>query len=179
MPRIFGFSLACAALVSLGAPAHSQSVPANVGLPAAAGAYNFFASNASTSVNGIITTDATGHATAISGLVNGTNAITGLSTYAGADNALYGNGAWVTFAGVSFSTTSLGDFNFYNSGLGYYGLLSSRVNINGFPDGQTASLQVRPVPEPATWAMMIVGFALTAIALRRRRVTLKLLPQIA
>ena len=99
----------------------SQSVPATVGTRATAGTYNFDFSNGSIFAVGTITTDLTGHATGIFGSVNGADSITGLSTYADADNDLYATGAWVTFGGLSFSSASLGDFNFYNSGLGYYG----------------------------------------------------------
>ena len=37
----------------------------------------------------------------------------------------------------------------------------------------TASAYIRAVPEPATWAMMIAGFGLTGVALRRRRATVQ------
>ena len=116
----------------------------------------------------------TGHATTIFGLVNGTDPITGLSTYAGADNNLYATGAWVTFGGLSFSSTSLGDFNFYNSGFGYYGLLSSRRDITGYADGTVALAHVAPVPEPTTWAMMLLGFGAAGATLRRQRRPIKL-----
>lgn len=55
----------------------------------------------------------------------------------------------------------------------YYGTyyLSLGTPTGGQWDAQTASLAVgtAAVPEPATWAMMIAGFALTGAALRRRR----------
>jgi hypothetical protein len=152
------------------APAQSQSVPTSVGTRVTAGTYSFDVSNGSVFVSGMITTDSTGHATTVSGLVNGTDPITGLSSYAGADNDLYAPpGAWVTFAGLSFSTTYLGDFNYYNSGQGYYGLLSSDTNINGYPDGQIATSQVAAVPEPTTWAMMLVGFGVLGFTMRRSK----------
>ena len=163
--------LVTAALLAMAAaaPAWSQQVPTNVGTSATAGSYNFDFSVGTVSAGGTILTDNTGHATAITGLVNGADAITGLSSYAGADNNLYSTGAWVTFAGLSFSTTSLGDFNFYNSGQGYYGLLSSVSNINGYADGQIATANVAAVPEPSTWAMMLIGFMGVGFSTRRRR----------
>jgi hypothetical protein len=127
----------------------------------------------------LVTTDATGQATNISGLVDGTDPITALSSYAGADNLLYNTGAWVSFGGLSFSTNTLGDFNFYNSGLGYYGLLSSRLDINGNPDGVQATAQVTAVPEPSTWAMMLLGFMTAGLSLRRQRREKKLMRQVA
>ena len=155
--------------LALASPAYSQAVPTSVGTRATAGTYDFDVSNGSVVVDALITTNASGHATAISGLVNGTDPITGLSSYAGADNDLYVTGAWVTFGGLSFSTASLGDFNFYNSGQGYYGLLSSNTDINGYADGITATAQVAPVPEPSTWMMMLVGFGAAGAAMRRSR----------
>ena len=161
-------ALACAPV------AEAQSVPTTVGTRAPQGSYSFDLDNGSISAAGTITTDLTGHATTIFGLVNGTDPITGLSTYAGADNNLYATGAWVTFGGLSFSSTSLGDFNFYNSGLGYYGLLSSRRDITGYADGTVALAHVAPVPEPTTWAMMLLGFGAAGAALRRQRRPIKL-----
>jgi hypothetical protein len=182
MSRLKRWSIAC--VMTLAAFAHApvaqaQSVPTNVGTKVTAGTYNFDFANGSFFADGAITTDATGHATTIFGLVNGTDPITGLSTYAGADNDLYATGAWVTFGGLSFSTTSLGDFNFYNSGLGYYGLLSSRSDINGYPDGTIATARVAAVPEPTSWAMFLFGFAAIGLSVRTRSRSCSKLPQIA
>lgn len=181
MTRFLRFVLACVASpLAIAGSAKAQSVPANVGTPAPAGTYALDMGNGSVLVNALITTNASGHATGISGLVNGSDPITGLSNYAGADNNLYVTGAWVTFGGLSFSTTSLGDFNFYNSGSGYYGLLSSQSNINGYPDGVVATANVAPVPEPATWALMFLGFGAIGFQMRgnRKRIS-SYLPQIA
>lgn len=170
MSRFARFVFACAvSSFAIAGPAAAQSVPATVGARAPAGTYHLDAGNGSVLVDALITTNGSGHATGISGLVNGADPIIGLSNYAGADNNLYVTGAWVTFGGLSFSTTSLGDFNFYNSGSGYYGLLSSDRDINGYPDGVVATAHVAPVPEPATWAMMLLGFCVVGAALRRTR----------
>ena len=171
MSGLTNFTLVCgASLMSLAmaVPAQSQAVPTTVGTRATAGIYNFDLSVGSFTADGSITADSNGHATAIAGLVDGTDPITGLSNYAGADNDLYATGAWVTFGGLSFSTWSLGDFNFYNSGLGYYGLLNSVTNSGGWADGAVATANVAPVPEPATWAMMLLGFCGIGMVIRRR-----------
>lgn len=170
----------CAALISLtyAAPAMCQTVPPTVGAPASAGSYSFGVTADSIFADAIITTDASGHATNIVGLVNGTDPITGLSNYAGADNNLYATGAWVTFGGLSFSTTSLGDFNFYNSGMGHYGFLSSATNAQGYADSRVATAHLSAVPEPASWAMMLVGFGATGFAMRRIRSKKVYLPQL-
>lgn len=170
MPDLLRFLLASVvSSLSIAGAAEAQSVPATVGASAPAGTYHLDTGNGSVTVDALVTTNASGHATGISGLVNGSDPITGLSNYAGADNNLYVTGAWVTFGGLSFSSASLGDFNFYNSGSGYYGLLSSKVDINGYPDGVVATAHVEPVPEPAAWALMLLGFGVTGAAIRRTR----------
>lgn len=172
MTRFVRFLLACAvSSLAIAGPVEAQTVPGSVGTAAPAGTYQLLTGNGSVLVDALITTNAAGHATGISGLVNGSDPITSLSSYAGADNNLYITGAWVTFGGLSFSTTSLGDFNFYNSGSGYYGLLSSRRDINGYADGVIATAQLAPVPEPATWAVMLIGFVGIGMTMRRRRRT--------
>lgn len=53
------------------------------------------------------------------------------------------------------------------------GLLSVSLGGSGFPQIDNVSFTVAsataPVPEPATWAMMIVGFGAVGATLRRRR----------
>jgi PEP-CTERM putative exosortase interaction domain len=62
----------------------------------------------------------------------------------------------------SFSNGSLGFYNFSQQNVRY----SAFTTEDGsFPDPNPA------IPEPATWAMMIGGFALAGGSLRRRRVT--------
>ena len=154
--------------LTAGTPVFAQSVPTSAGARATAGSYNFNVSNGSIFAGGTVTTNAMGHAISISGLVNGTDTITGLSNYASADNDLYTTGAFVTFAGLSFSTAAVGSFNFFNNGNGYYGFLSSVINANGYPDNRIATAAVAPVPEPTTWYMMLVGFGAVGFGVRRR-----------
>jgi hypothetical protein len=103
--------------------------------------------------------------------------ITGLSTYAGADNLLYASQPYVDFGGISVTTNTGGAFNFGLGGNGLYGLiLNNSVNNPGggvdYPTGSTnISWTVTQVPEPATWALMIIGFAGLGAALRRRAVS--------
>lgn len=42
----------------------------------------------------------------------------------------------------------------------------ANIRIFNF-DARSAGFVITPVPEPATWAMMIAGFAMTGVALRR------------
>jgi len=45
------------------------------------------------------------------------------------------------------------------------------IHTQQFPGGEIRAL-LTPVPEPATWAMLIVGFGMVGFGLRRRRQTL-------
>ena len=107
-----------------------------------------------------LVTDATGTA-------NG-NAIMGVDGYAGADNVLnFPTQPFVTFAGISLHTLA-GDFNIFENNGTF--LLQSTVDSVGFPENGTAiTFSVTAVPEPRTWAMMILGFAGVGFMAYRRR----------
>lgn len=93
----------------------------------------------------------------ISGTFDG-NTITGLSSYASADNELfYPVQPYVDFQGISFSTTSLGDINLFSNS-GYFEVKSSVDSVGYSSSGTPITLSVAPVPEASTWAMMIIGF---------------------
>ena len=102
-------------------------------------------------------------------LVDG--AITGLSSYAGADNTLYSVGVntnnQVSFGGVSFSVGGEG-YNLYTYG-GRTWLLASSIDPVGYPQNGTPGTFSVTVPEPSTWAMMLVGFGGLGVAMRSRR----------
>jgi hypothetical protein len=108
--------------------------------------------------------------------VSGT--ITGLSTYAGADNVLTfpANPTFVSFAGISFAI--LTDSNVVDAlGLGFtgsaYGIAQQSTNPNGECCGVNpiTFTVTAAVPEPSTWAMMILGFASVGYVTYRRRKT--------
>jgi hypothetical protein len=109
---------------------------------------------------------------AISGIANG-EAITGLSSYAGSDNQLFFPGPlYADFGGISFSTVSasynLTDFT------GSMSILTSTNDPGGsggnsVPIDISVSREVGSVPEPASWAMMLIGFGGLGALLRRRR----------
>ena len=82
------------------------------------------------------------------------------------DNALFGNQIFSIHFGNAGS--GLGDHTIlYLFNFGSQGLLSVDLNQNGFSN----AVYVTPpgVPEPATWAMMLMGFGVAGFALRRRR----------
>lgn len=53
-------------------------------------------------------------------------------------------------------------------GLGLYGNIYGSQGFQGTWDFANSTVTLSGVPEPATWAMMIVGFGLAGAALRRR-----------
>jgi hypothetical protein len=115
-------------------------------------------------------------ATAISGTRNGL-AVTGLSSYASADQTVTVNDPHVTFGGLSFTTTAGIAYNFYYAsggvfGSGGYGEINGLdtpggSGVGAFPLEVTLRV-VDGVPEAASWAMMIAGFGLVGAQLRRR-----------
>ena len=105
--------------------------------------------------------------TAVTGTANGA-AITGVSSYAGADNLLFSPATpdFVDFAGISFSTVGGLDWNLFYDGSNF--ALRSDENPVGYPDGLHAiNLTVTQVPEPATLGLM--GIALVGLGVARRK----------
>ncbi|MGA2486872.1 MAG: hypothetical protein ABSF49_12910 [Roseiarcus sp.] len=105
-----------------------------------------------TGIIGLVTSEGT------SGIDSGT--ITGLSSYADADNILYETGApgQVSFSGISFVEGGE-TFNLYSWNEGDYALVSV-VDAVGYPqNGVVGTLTVTAVPELSTWAMLLAGFA--------------------
>ena len=99
--------------------------------------------------------------------------LTGISGYAAADNDLVGTPSFVTYSGLSV-TTSAGagnDFNIFDNGGGNYDLLAQSNDPGGAAyDGMPRlSLGVVAVPEPTNLMLMMAG-GLGLASLARRRV---------
>src|SRR5881275_1255447 len=78
---------------------------------------------------------------------------------------LYG----ITYIGIHFGDagTGFGDRTvFYEFNFGTTGATGITLNTNGFSNGVLYSTN-GPVPEPATWAMMLLGFAGIGWSMRR------------
>lgn len=100
-----------------------------------------------------------------SGTIDG-NAITGVyapGAFLSNDNRLApSSNPAVTFAGISFMTGN-GGYNLYGNANGY--------GVGALPESLYAVTfdLTSAVPEPATWAMMLIGFGMVAGAARGRR----------
>ena len=104
--------------------------------------------------------------TGITGSFNGSN-ITGLANVTGSNNQFYLTGPFFLDGnGLGFSTAAGSAVNlFVTNGTGY------RVNAGGLSTGlvtASASAVTAAVPEPATWAMMLLGFGGIGFAMRHR-----------
>jgi hypothetical protein len=158
----------------------AAAVAALAALPAQATTYLFDLSYAGHAASGFLTTDSNApvsNITAISGTFDGV-AITGLSTFAAADNILYSlSNPHFSFGGVSFVA---GDviYNWFGNGAdNILNNVESPCGCNAFTPLDTSSVwqggsqDVTQVPEPASWALTITGFGMIGAGLRRRRTT--------
>ena len=98
--------------------------------------------------------------------------LTGTSLYAGADNHLVATPSYVTYAGLSFSTSAGAgnDFNIFDNGGGNYYLLAQSNDPVGaaYAGMPQLNFSVTAVPEPANVMLMLAG-VLGLVGLARRR----------
>jgi hypothetical protein len=144
------------------------SVPGNV----TSGGFPFLGSGTIT-----VTAATTGGdpVTAITGMI-GSSAITGLSTFDGADDLLFPNSAGTSLLdhkGFSFTVgaQSINILSQFSPGQTTTGNAYEEIasNPGGFGVGSFTLTPVAAVPEPSTWAMMILGFAGVAFMAYRRK----------
>lgn len=120
--------------------------------------------------------------TSFSGMRNGST-ITGLSTYAGDDNEVFSAGPFVDYFGLAYTDSSGAAYNVYYDAsltdayacghIGYCEIGPGTVGTSGLspPDsiGQISGFTLAAVPEPASWALMVIGVGLSGACLRRRQ----------
>lgn len=101
----------------------------------------------------------------ITGTANGAT-ITGLSTVFGADNILYTAGAPASPGGISFTTASGAFWNLYSAA----GEMIANGWVPAGPGGgtQQVTMSVTAVPEPETYAMLLLGLGVIGAISRRR-----------
>jgi hypothetical protein len=140
---------------------------------AQAAVFDFTFANGTDSGSGVFTATGTGPTytvTGVSGMVDG-NAITGISSYALADELLsFPPGEPADIGGIAFSTAT-DQYNIYAYTGGPW-LIKFSVDPVGTDANNGAPLNsftVTPVPEPMSWALMLVGFAGLGAAMRGRR----------
>jgi hypothetical protein len=112
--------------------------------------------------------------TGASAYVNGVlQSITGLSTYASADNqTAFPDVPAFSFSGFSWSTADGDAYNlFWNATDTAYEVLQRSSRPDGVvpPSGIAVELQIAAVPELSTWAMMLLGFMGVGFVAYRRK----------
>jgi hypothetical protein len=80
----------------------------------------------------------------------------------------WNNSASIDFGSKGVLTVALNDVTFGN---GFFGLSSTPATVYG--TFSFAGASAGAVPEPASWAMMLVGFGAVGAVVRRRRVALR------
>lgn len=108
--------------------------------------------------------------TNMTGMLNGF-AITGPTapgTTAGNTNSIYpGGGPFLDWGNLGFSSNGVNYNAFHGDAGGHSGyFLASSNDTNVYAN--PISFTLRTVPEPASWTLMIAGFAMVGTALRRR-----------
>jgi hypothetical protein len=71
------------------------------------------------------------------------------------DNLIYVPAPYLDLPGIGFYTTDGTAWNLYYTGAPSY----NELNSGTFAPGTSGSFTLTGVPEPSTWAMMLVGFA--------------------
>ena len=81
-------------------------------------------------------------------------------------------GGFLDIYGLVFTTASGNWVNFWSNSDTPFAPLNYGLGVTDGTDvlDYVGGIQVQSVPEPATWAMLIAGFAVVGAALRRRRV---------
>lgn len=82
------------------------------------------------------------------------------------DNVFSPTDPFLSFDGVSFASTNFAALNLFRNGAGNYFVLSGAPNVvTGITEGRLSVIS-SAVPEPATWAMLLLGFGFVGGAMR-------------
>lgn len=165
-------TVAASALVTVPALAQSYSFnfagPTLFGTPSAfLGSGTFVTSGPAMTVNGQTAYAITG----ITGTFDGST-INGLQAgFLGSDNLYFITGpTFVDGSGVGFTNAAGTSASLYYQSTGSYRVSTSNPFATGFVTATSAAIPaVGAVPEPATWAMMILGMAAIGFVMRRRK----------
>lgn len=139
-----------------------------IGVAASANAsvyFNFSESGTGIAASGVLTTTDNGGGnytiTAISGTFNGDSmTLIAPGGFQGNDNTLFFPGApgLLDFSGFSFVSNSVSYNTYYSASGSYCGSPGCYGSYNDLTGDTPIQFNVSPVPEPSTWAMMILGF---------------------
>ena len=103
--------------------------------------------------------------TGITGTYNGST-ITALASVTGSDNYYYLTDKFVSGNGLGFTTAAGTNANLFDSA-GQYRINTTNPFQSGFVTATSSA--VAAVPEPASWAMLILGMGAVGFAMRRRQ----------
>ena len=107
-------------------------------------------------------------------LVRSTNANAGTYTNTNLNGGLFGP-LGVTFGSsdlVGFAISGSSGSGFFSLNDGFFSIdlnSGAATRLGTLGSGSLVGISVAPVPEPGTWAMMLLGFAVIGAVLRRRR----------
>ena len=182
MKRTLVATAALLAAVTIASSALAQQAPA--------GNYNFNFTSANYNGSGALTVNGSGTVTNMTGSVNDNGTLTGIinvvapGTYGSNDNSLLASAPYLDLYGLSFNLLDGNTFNLFT----YYDGNNYETNFTVNPSGtdanfsstsqQLTTFSVAAVPEPETWATMLLGFGAIGMAMRTRRRNLSL-PQVA